>query len=78
LAGSKVVVSCEEAGTHPIGVTLVQDPRKPGPDAPPDSDAVRRHEDERIDEALDGSFPASDPPSMTDPLGHATTWGKKA
>ena len=27
----------------------------------------RAHDDEMLDEALKGSFPASDPPSVTDP-----------
>ena len=32
-----------------------------------DRDEDERQEDERLDEALDDSFPASDPPSMTEP-----------
>jgi len=37
-------------------------PTRPTPPAP-DPD----HDDELLDEALDESFPASDPPSMTEP-----------
>jgi hypothetical protein len=29
----------------------------------------RRPIDEELDEALEGTFPASDPPSLTEPLG---------
>jgi hypothetical protein len=37
-------------------------PTRPDP-PPPDPD----DEDERLDEALEESFPASDPPSLTEP-----------
>ena len=30
-----------------------------------------KHEDDRLEEALEESFPASDPPSMTQPKPHA-------
>lgn len=38
------------------------------PKPPTKSDqAEKDHQDELLDEALDESFPASDPPSMTEP-----------
>jgi hypothetical protein len=36
----------------------------------PEDDAGKAHEDELLDEALDESFPASDPPAMTEPTPH--------
>jgi hypothetical protein len=33
----------------------------------PSEDAAKKHEDEALDEALEDSFPASDPPAATDP-----------
>jgi L-lactate dehydrogenase complex protein LldG len=53
-----------------VGSTLATDPGAPegSPTAPPpDGESARRHEDEELDEALDESFPASDPPSQTQP-----------
>lgn len=35
-------------------------------------------EDAKLDEALDDSFPASDPPAMTEPLSHVGRGGNKA
>jgi len=35
-----------------------------------------RTEDAKLDDALDDSFPASDPPAMTEPLSHIGTGGK--
>ena len=37
--------------------------RKPGSKAP-------KTEDEKLDQALDDSFPASDPPAQTEPVTH--------
>jgi hypothetical protein len=38
------------------------------PTTPTPSDAARkRHEDDLLDDALEGSFPASDPPSRSEP-----------
>lgn len=49
----------------PSGVHMATaDPRRPAPD-----DEDRKHKEELLDEALDESFPASDPPSMTEPDG---------
>jgi len=36
-------------------------------DPAPTKDVERRHRDELLDEALDESFPASDPPAMVRP-----------
>jgi hypothetical protein len=33
----------------------------------PDPAGAKAHQDELLDEALDESFPASDPPAMTEP-----------
>jgi hypothetical protein len=33
----------------------------------PDPDAPNKHDEDALDEALDESFPASDPPSQTQP-----------
>ena len=35
-------------------------------------------EDAKLDDALDDSFPASDPPAMTEPLSHVGRAGNKA
>ncbi len=42
---------------------MTQQPKKPDP--------AKKEEDERLEEALEDSFPASDPPSMTQPKPHA-------
>ncbi len=44
--------------------------QKPKPKSPPTKaakPAPKRHGEAMLDEALDESFPASDPPAMTDP-----------
>jgi hypothetical protein len=38
-------------------------PTDPAPPVDPDTDAARRHTDDNQDEALDETFPASDPVS---------------
>ncbi len=43
-------------------------PTTPRRESKPD-DAAKKHEDEGLDEALEESFPASDPPASTAP-GH--------
>ena len=43
-------------------------PTTPRRESKPD-DAAKKHEDETLDEALEESFPASDPPASTAP-GH--------
>ena len=42
---------------------------------PAPEDAAKKHEDEGLDEALDETFPASDPPAATAPgrAGHGET-----
>ncbi|HEY0292119.1 MAG TPA: lactate utilization protein [Hansschlegelia sp.] len=66
------------AGSTPaeprVGSTLADDPKAPERDAPtppagkPDRrEADRGHVEDELDEALDESFPASDPPSQTQP-----------
>ena len=42
---------------------MTQTPKKPDP--------AKKEEDDRLEEALEDSFPASDPPSMTQPKPHA-------
>jgi L-lactate dehydrogenase complex protein LldG len=53
-----------------VGSTLAADPKSPE-DAPKppasDVETAREHEEDELDEALDESFPASDPPSQTQP-----------
>ena len=41
--------------------------------APDTPETTREHLDEELDEALDETFPASDPPAITNPHSHPTT-----
>lgn len=50
---SRTASGSEKDSNKPVPVTL--------------EDKARKHEEEMLDEALDESFPASDPPSMTEP-----------
>ena len=43
------------------------DKKTGGPVAKPDAAACAAHREELLDDALDDSFPASDPPAITQP-----------
>jgi hypothetical protein len=46
---------------------MEMDERKDRAPAPKDGDACEEHRDELLDEALEETFPASDPPAVTQP-----------
>lgn len=45
----------------------MDDDRKKRSDQEKDSDACRQHREDLLDEALEETFPASDPPAVTRP-----------
>lgn len=52
-----------DTGTHTPG----KRGQKPGMQKERDEQARKAHHDRKLDQALDDSFPASDPPSITTP-----------